>query len=521
MVQPDGHIIVGGGFTSFGATGRNRIARLNGEGTVDMAFDPGTGLDGPVSCVGSLPFGRILIGGSFTIDNGTPAGAVARLAANGSVEFGAEGDCRAAGPVQSVVPLADGKWLVAGRFGWANGVRCDGVVRIFGDGSLDMNFVPNSGFNGGVTCAGVQVDGKALVAGYGGTGSTIRRYNTDGSLDATFDVGAGFNQAVNCLLVQTDGKIVVGGAFTTYNGHACNRILRLHGDGSLDTSFNPGVGFDGSVSSVALQPDGKIVAGGWFVNYRGTMRGFIARLNSDASLDTTFSPGSGFNDAVSGVVVQSDGAIVACGWFSVFNNLPCQMLARLKGDGSLDAGFQVFDLARINDFVKPTIQYTDDGRLLVTGVFASRGAVAQSSIAMLVGAAPESFAGWLARWPVPANRRGVLDAPAGDGVANLTKFALGVPPLDGAALHLPTISVASAAGQAPNIALVFTKNRRAEGVRYSLVVSENLVTWTEVPNVTEVLGLVDDGAQLVRMREAVPPHASRRFAKLKVTLAEP
>ena len=157
-----------------------------------------------------------------------------------------------------------------------------------------------TGFDSKVYAVAVQPDGKTLVGGsfarlHGWTGSPgLVRLNADGSLDTTFNAACtsscGFVGVVSALAVQSNGKIIVGGGFTTYNGSAVNRIARLNTDGSLDTTFNAAstVGFNSSVNAVALQADGKIIAGGGFTTYRNSAANYIVRLNADGSLDTTF-----------------------------------------------------------------------------------------------------------------------------------------------------------------------------------------------------------------------------------------
>ena len=85
------------------------------------------------------------------------------------------------------------------------------------------------------------------------------RLAPDGSLD-TFDPGA--NGSVESLAIQADGKIVVGGAFTMLGGVPRNRIGRLNADGSVDISFNPGA--NGEIAAIAVQADGSILVGGAF-----------------------------------------------------------------------------------------------------------------------------------------------------------------------------------------------------------------------------------------------------------------
>ena len=127
--------------------------------------------------------------------------------------------------------------------------------------------------------------------------SGIARLNSDGSLDTSFNPGSGafntiFNQhgLVETLALQSDGRVVVVGRFQLFNGVARNYIARLNSDGSLDNVYAPALS-DIAVT-LALQPDGKILVGGEFLSVNGTPRNRIARLNADGSLDPTFNPGA-------------------------------------------------------------------------------------------------------------------------------------------------------------------------------------------------------------------------------------
>src|SRR5436190_7759521 len=104
--------------------------------------------------------------------------------------------------------------------------------------------------------------------------------------------------AVFSVAVAPDGKVLIAGDFTLVNGTNRNRIARLNQDGSLDTGFDPGAGANAIVYAVAAQPDGKALIGCDFTTYNRTNRNRIARLNLDGSLDTSFEPGLGPNNTV-------------------------------------------------------------------------------------------------------------------------------------------------------------------------------------------------------------------------------
>lgn len=218
-------------------------------------------------------------------------------------------------------------------------------------GTLDPNFNPTDagfsigdGINGIVRTTAVQPDGKILVAGwfyaYDGTNRyRIARLNADGTLDASFDPGYGASGTITAMTLQPDGKILIGGVFTYYQSTRVPAIARLNPDGSLDATFTSGLDENSSVYSISLQSDGKIIIGGNFSSYNGTPQGDIIRLNTDGAVDPSFHAGTGSNLFVYATAVQPDGKILIGGDFTTYNGTPCNMLARLNSDGTLDPTF--------------------------------------------------------------------------------------------------------------------------------------------------------------------------------------
>src|SRR5690554_1434460 len=125
---------------------------------------------------------------------------------------------------------------------------------------------------------------------------------TPGEIDFSFDPQLGASGVVNTMVLQPDGKIIIGGNFTSYDNVTRTRIARVNSDGSLDTSFDPGTGFNNEVHTIILQSDGKILVGGRFTSYNGIDVGRIVRLNPDGSMDDTFVQGTGFDGTVEVIV---------------------------------------------------------------------------------------------------------------------------------------------------------------------------------------------------------------------------
>jgi uncharacterized delta-60 repeat protein len=235
--------------------------------------------------------------------------------------------------VDSLAVQADGKILIGGGFTMYNGQDVpDCLIRLNADGTLDESFNNGgSGLDETVNVIKVQSDGKILIGGefttYNGVNvpDHIIRLNADGSHDSTFNNGAsGANSNIHAILVLGDGKVLIGGSFSHYNGaDVPDGIIRLNEDGTHDNTFNNGgSGANNDVKVIRLQSDGKILIGGWFGVYNGiTYPDFFTRLNADGTIDDTFNNGGiGPNHQIYGIGFQSDGKIIIGGWFDKYND---------------------------------------------------------------------------------------------------------------------------------------------------------------------------------------------------------
>ncbi|AFM10713.1 chitobiase/beta-hexosaminidase C-terminal domain-containing protein [Turneriella parva] len=340
-IQTDGKIIIGGLFTAYNGISRNRIARVNADGTLDLTFNPGTGANNSVYSMAIQSDGKILIGGGtffgggFTTYDGTPRSRIARINTDGSLDISFDPGTGADNSIMAIIVQPDGKIVIGGFFTSYNGTARNRIARLNADGSLDTSFNPGSGADNPILAMGVQPDGKILISGtfanYNGVSrNRIARINSDGSLDTTLAPGSGISTGgVFSMLLQTDGKIVLAGSLENYQGVPHFRILRILPDGNLDSSFATGSGFDSTVLTMALQPDGKLLFGGGFTTYNGTGRNRIARLNPDGSIDTTFVVGTGLDSSISSMGIQPDGKIVIGGSFTSYNSTSINYLARI------------------------------------------------------------------------------------------------------------------------------------------------------------------------------------------------
>ncbi len=274
------------------------------------------------------------------------------------------------------------------------------IVRLHTDGARDTTFrSPYDGRSGPLDIL-VQADDKIIVSGAFNTlgGRPIRsiaRLNPDGNVDTTFYNGDGFGgdfphdlAGPSNLTGLPDGKIMAGGSFKKYDGVARRGLVRLHPDGRLDTTFRVGTGFDGAVQAVALQPDGKLLVAGDYTSYNGRPAEDIVRLHTDGSLDTSFNAGTGLQYTfqlgrpyINSIRFVSDSTILMAGYFSGYNGDSCQNMARVFWDGTIDTTFRA--QLGINSVISDVL-VKPNGRLLVGGRFSRFNADTVNRIVQLL-----------------------------------------------------------------------------------------------------------------------------------------
>jgi uncharacterized delta-60 repeat protein len=229
--------------------------------------------------------------------------------------------------------------MIGGVFDHYNERERNNIARLNADGTTDESFNSGTGTYNALGPIAVQSDGKIIIGGgfnmYNGIYvNKIARLNTDGTLDQNFNPGTGASSSILTTSIQSDGKIIIGGIFTSYNGTTRNRIARINANGTLDETFNPGIGPNSLVLTTSIQSDGKIIIGGDFTAYSGTARNRIARLNADGSVDESFNPGTGANLRVQTTAIQNDGKIIVGGGFTSYNGTGRNRIARILNSGT-------------------------------------------------------------------------------------------------------------------------------------------------------------------------------------------
>jgi uncharacterized delta-60 repeat protein len=342
--------------------------------TLDDAFNPDvTGGQGEVFTTLEQSTGQILVGGDFTSIAGGARTNLARLNHNGTLDVAFTANAN--GNVRGFAEQADGKILLCGAFSKLAGQTRNGIARLNPDGSLDTDFHPAVLYSPNPSSTSViglalQTDGKILIGGFftsvtGQPRANLARLSSDGSLDANFTNGTG--GTVYDVKVLANAKVMVAGAFDTLAGQTRHGIGRLNADGSFDGSFTtpyPAA----NILGMQVQADSKILINGFSLySITGQVQNAVGRLNSDGSVDTDFRPHldtgfAPFQPEPYGycLALQPDGKILVGGLFAN----PGTNLTRLLPDGSVDATFHA---SAERDVRTLTIQR--DGNILVGGDF--------------------------------------------------------------------------------------------------------------------------------------------------------
>jgi uncharacterized delta-60 repeat protein len=441
-IQPDDKIIVAGNGVNYYGIPCMVMYRFNAGGTIDNTFGESgivtnavSSINNKVNSIGLQADGKIILAGysatfnesgtndgkDFTISrfngNGTPD--YSYSANNLKTAFSSNGEDIA----KCLIIQPDGKLVVAGSAPTSISGSTDFfVARFNSNGTPDNSFNDNGsslGTGGYYTedfgqCAALQADGKIVVAGYLVNGShddfEIMRFNADGTQDLLFnpeglvsglpgvtttDFGHGFNEA-NGVAIQSDQKIVVAG----YASNGTNKdfaLARYTSDGTLDESFGTGgkvltpIGtVEDIAKSVAIQPDGKILAAG-YTNEGSVNKFAVLRYNTDGSLDPTFgtggivrtSIGSKNNDVANSIAIQADGKILLAGSSENSSNIDFA-LVRYSTNGTLDGSFGTGGIVTTpigsGDDMANSIAIQADGKIIVAGS-ASNGTKTEFALA--------------------------------------------------------------------------------------------------------------------------------------------
>ena len=256
----------------------------------------------------------------------------------------------AASGVACMAVQPDNKIIAGGYLRIGNTTTYSSLVRLNEDGSFNQDLLPSTTINN-VNALLLLPDGKIVIGGIfaldnGNPDYMLARLNSDGSVDTTFPpvLKSGMTDRLYTLALQSDGKILAGGSFNAIGGLATANLARFNTNGTIDPTLNltegPNTtGFNDAVSSVVVLPTGKIVVSGGFTSFSAISAKHIVRLNTDGSLDTTFNTGTGLDGGISSIYVKPDGKMLIGGSFTTYNGTTLNNFGSLNADGTIDATF--------------------------------------------------------------------------------------------------------------------------------------------------------------------------------------
>jgi uncharacterized delta-60 repeat protein len=356
-IQPDNNFLIAG--YSYRSIGGNTIpqlaiSRYKPNATLDSSFAENGKLTGNFSQGNTRYFASAIQSNGRTVTAGTAWNgtnydfAVARYTSNGRLDstFSTDGilmlDFGGNDEAHSVLIQTDGRIVVGG-----SAANQFAVARFNADGSPDNSFSGDGrqtisiGIDDNLESMALQADGKIVLVGisfsdpnydsaYFGVarlntnGTTDNSFSLDGKLLTNFEDGLSFGSSV---AIQTNGKILVAGR-TYFNGQDAFSVARYNADGTLDNSFS-GDGKQTNVfgddqyfaEAVKIQPDGKVLLGGYSETLSGASTSFaLARYQANGTLDSSFgslgyratSLGNSFNFGVA-MALNTDGRIALAG----------------------------------------------------------------------------------------------------------------------------------------------------------------------------------------------------------------
>ena len=394
--QSDGKIIVGWKFRTYRGILAPHLIRLNADGTVDPTFkftdpfDPGINTEVHTTIQSN---GKIIVGIYASDWNGN-YNKVMRLNTDWSIDswFNDWSWFNTidwlSNYISTIEVQSDGKVLVGGWwltfFNWE---RIFGLVRLNADGTRDTSFdvwTERAWFNLGGDTIHIQNDGKIIISNsmqwmlWTDTAHDIVRLNSDGTEDTGFALahfdGDGVliwwlqSYQINDFAIQNDGKIVIVGVISDFTWNFFN-ILRLNTDGTLDDTFSGGISLDNTPLKVKIENDGKILL---------FMPDGLIRLNTDGSINNSFSilPIGMNYDVIWGnwnlsITIQNDGKILL-GWFIWYDGgirgVSIPNMIRINTDGTLDTTFNQGN--GLNHRVS-ALGLQTDGKVVIGGNFTS------------------------------------------------------------------------------------------------------------------------------------------------------
>jgi uncharacterized delta-60 repeat protein len=378
----DGKLLVIDNFDQFNDVPAKKAVRLNSNGSIDNTFNVGSGF-GTQSYIRSaflLSDERIVIIGSFTSFNNTPVRNIVTLLPSGQLDP----NFVVPGPsanffeyeISAAMPFDNGILLCGTRYNPSMQVSSYAVMKIRNDGTQDVQFPPiHTTPMVGAYSMPILIPTSAseflFLGAHAGVGNirrqSIARFKKDASIDIQFQAKVYGPATIKCIREQSDGKILVGGSFSQVGDTPVSNFVRLNNDGTIDQNFLANItpGAQGEVNCIEVLADGKIALGGYFNQFNNQARSLFAVLNSDGSLNGSFSAMNFYYGGVNVIRATPSGKLIVGGSFSYVNNDLINGIAVLTASGTLDQSFSKTLIKQYQSVNAVDLQ--SDGNLIIGG----------------------------------------------------------------------------------------------------------------------------------------------------------
>ena len=310
MYVKDDKIVIGGWFSQYNNQPREKVARLNLDGSLDASFIPEITTRSDSWFV-APDDNKIIVSFIDTEEN------LIRLNADGSLDETFVSNI-GSGPNNTVLAIAkqpDGKIVLGGGFTTFNSQPFNYLIRLHPDGTVDNTFIPNVNF---VVRSIVLLENGEMILGGSDATNILTKLHADGTKDLSFNAGTFTSEnnepSIQIMMQQGDGKILIGGNFSTYSGEVKKNIVRISSDGSIDDTFD--ANFNAPI--LAFIPDGtRVIVGGLFTDVNGiTSERMVVLDNAGgiyASYDTNMA-----NVRINQGAVHQDKVIIAGSFGTIF-----------------------------------------------------------------------------------------------------------------------------------------------------------------------------------------------------------
>ena len=342
--QADGGVVFGGDFKWVNGVGRNNIARLLPDGTLDLNWNPSA--NNPVRTLAVSADGSVFVGGQFNQIGGQQRRNLAKLSGLGAGLADSQWNPSPNSTVQTLVLNGNGDVFVGGDFATIGGLARSRIAKLADSGNGTVDPVWDPAANAAVSALLVADDGSLYAGGWftaigGQTRSRLARLSDAGMGAADPAWNPAPDNAVFALAMDDSGALFAGGQFTQIGGAARNRIAKLSSTGVADVQWNPNLSGGSPIYALAADAKGALFVGGGFTHVSGQPRNYLVKLSASATgtvypdWNQSLAAQSKFTtQGVRALVPLSSGAIIAGGDFSQIDGDARLGLATFNASGA-------------------------------------------------------------------------------------------------------------------------------------------------------------------------------------------